>query len=401
MERRALIVTGAAEPEDVVNAALTRFSFAAPDWVPSLGAAVSRLRNEHFDLIIVPIHPDSPVDMSLLEHEIRRERPTHVIGTSNHSDSELILRALRAGVHEFLALPLNMSELSGALDRLSRRMSAKKVAEGKVIAVYSAKGGMGTTTVAVNLAAAIAQRHSTRRLALADLVVLGGDVRVMLNLKPLYDIGDLVMKVDRVDADLLFSLLTQATTGLWALPSSDNAEVLELIDSGAITTILSHLRSHFAYVIVDTEHFLSDRSLTALDTADRIMLVTQLSVTALRSAQRTLQLFERLGYGENKVAVVVNRHNADEALKVGDAESVLGRPIFAKLPNDYKACSEALTRGTPVVTSASASGLGRAYQLLAAKVSGVETNGAVPAEEASDEKRSRLTRLLRIGKKHA
>ena len=398
MERRALIVTGGAEPEDVVSSVLSRFGYGPPESVQSLGDVESRLRGgEHFDLIVVPIHADNPVDMHLLEREIRRGGATHVIGTSRQHDSELILRALRAGVHEFLTLPLKAEEFAEAMDRLARRVAGRKTKEGTFFAIYSAKGGLGTTTVAVNLAAALAQRHTTQRVALADLVVLGGDVRVMLNLKPLYDVGDLVMKVDRVDADLLFSLMSQAGGGLWALPSSDNTEVLELIDAAAVTTIVSQLKNHFGYVVADTEHSLSDRALTALDSADHVILVTQLSVTALRSAQRSLQLFDRLGYENGKVSVVVNRHDAQDALKLSDAENVLGHAIFGKLPNDYRTCSEALTRGVPVTTSAPSSHVARAYQALAAKLGGPDnatTDSTQPRTTPS-----RVTRLFNLRRK--
>jgi pilus assembly protein CpaE len=400
MERRALIVSGGAEPEDVVDTVLSRFGYGRAERVNSLGDVETRLRGgEHFDLIVVPIHADNPVDMHLLEREIRRGGATHVIGTSSQHDSELILRALRAGVHEFLTLPLNADEFAQAMDRLSRRASGRKTKEGKLFSVYSAKGGLGTTTVAVNLAAALAQRHTTQRVALADLVVLGGDVRVMLNLKPLYDVGDLVMKVDRVDADLLFSLMSQAGGGLWALPASDNTEVLELIDAAAATTIVSQLKTHFGFVVADTEHSLSDRALTALDAADRIILVTQLSVTALRSAQRSLQLFTRLGYEPGKVSVVVNRHDAHDALKLSDAENVLGHPIFGKLPNDYRTCSEALTRGVPLTVSAPSSQVARAYQALAAKLSGPETETTENGPPRNTP--SRVTRLFNLRRKQA
>ncbi|MGH7693774.1 MAG: AAA family ATPase [Gemmatimonadaceae bacterium] len=398
MERRALIVTGGAEPEDVVSSVLSRFGYGPAEWVQSLGVVESRLRGgEHFDLIVVPIHADNPVDMHLLEREIRRGGATHVIGTSQQHDSELILRALRAGVHEFLTLPLKNEEFAEAMDRLARRVAGRKTKEGKFFAVYSAKGGLGTTTVAVNLAAALAQRHTTQRVALADLVVLGGDVRVMLNLKPLYDVGDLVMKVDRVDADLLFSLMSQAGGGLWALPSSDNTEVLELIDAAATTTIVSQLKNHFGYVVADTEHSLSDRALTALDAADRVILVTQLSVTAVRSAQRSLQLFDRLGYENGKVSIVVNRHDAQDALKLSDAENVLGHAIFGKLPNDYRTCSEALTRGVPLTASAPSSQVARAYQALAAKLSGPENDTTDSAQPRTTP--SRVTRLFNLRRK--
>ena len=398
MERRALIVAGGAEPEEVVGAVLSRFGYGPAETVQSLGDVESRLRGgEHFDLIVVPIHADNPVDMHLLEREIRRSGATHVIGTSRQHDSELILRALRAGVHEFLTLPLKPEEFAEAMDRLARRVASRKTKEGKFFAIYSAKGGLGTTTVAVNLAAALAQRHTTQRVALADLVVLGGDVRVMLNLKPLYDVGDLVMKVDRVDAELLFSLMSQAGGGLWALPSSDNTEVLDLIDAAATTTIVSQLKNHFGYVVADTEHSLSDRALTALDAADRVILVSQLSVTALRSAQRSLQLFDRLGYENGKVSIVVNRHDAQDALKLSDAENVLGHSIFGKLPNDYRTCSEALTRGVPVTTSAPSSHVARAYQALAAKLSGPENHTTDSAQPHTTP--SRVSRLFNLRRK--
>lgn len=397
MDRIALFVGNAAEPMDVANEVLGRFGFRTAERVPTLAAAAARLRNDHFDLVVLSLEGIGPVEMTLIEREIR-QTSSHIIGTAPGTNPEIILSALRAGVHEFAASPIDAKEFGVCVDRLVRRMKQPASQAGTAIAVYSAKGGLGTTTVAVNLAAAIARQHPSRRVALADYVVVGGDVRVVLDLKPAYDVGDLVMKVDRIDADLLFSLLTQGPGRIWTLPSSDNPEVQDLIDANAAATIVSQLRMHFGYVVVDTEHYLSERTLSALDTVDRILLVTQLSVPALRSAQRTLQLFDRLGYPHQKVMAVVNRADAESPLSVRDAESVLGREIVWRLPNDFKACAEATTKGVPVIEYESNSALARSYMNLAAKLTGSTVDDGKVAGNGSDPD-SRMGRIFRLGRK--
>lgn len=397
MDRTVLFVGSAADPVDVASEVLSRFGFRSAEQVPTLAAAAARLRADHFDLVVLSLEGVGPVEMTLIEREIR-QTSSFIIGTALGANPELILSAMRAGIHEFANSPINAKEFGVCVDRLVRRMKAPASQAGTSIAVYSAKGGLGTTTVAVNLAAAIAKQHPARRVALADYVVVGGDVRVVLDLKPAYDVGDLVMKVDRIDADLLFSLLTQGPGGIWTLPSSDNPEVLELIDANAAATIVSQLRTHFGFVVVDTEHYLSERTLAALDAADRIVLVTQLSVPALRSAQRTLQLFDRLGYPHEKVMVIVNRADAQSPLAVRDAESVLGRGIVWRLPNDFRACAESTTKGVPLIDYEPNSTLARSYMNLAAKLTGSSADEGKPASNGTDTD-SRLGRLFRLGRK--
>jgi pilus assembly protein CpaE len=281
--------------------------------------------------------------------------------------------------------------LAGAIDRLLRR-SGGEVKRGVAVAVYGAKGGLGNTTVAVNLAYAFAKTRPDGRIAIADLVIGSGDVRVMLDLKPTYDLGDLAMKVDRIDADLLYSLLTQCTDAVWALPAAESPEVADLLDASASTAIVTQLRAHFAYTVLDCEHHLSDRTVAALDGADKIVLVTQLSVPALRSTQRTLQLCERLGYPSEKMCVVVNRFSNSDVLSPADAAQVLQHEIYWKLPNDYKNSAAALNKGVPVVAYDPATPLAVSYAQLAAKLGGVTSEGAVNANGRGES--SRLGRLF-------
>jgi pilus assembly protein CpaE len=390
------VVGGAAGQEESVNGVLARFGFAPAHYTVTVEQAAARLRDEHFDLVIIPLAGTDPVDLATLEREVRRAGSTALIGTAPHAEPELILRAMRSGVQEFVLHPPDPKELSAAVDRLLRRGRTEGARGGTTIAVYSAKGGLGTTTVAVNLAFGFARNNPEGRVVVADFVVSGGDVGVMLDLKPAYDIGDLVAKVQRIDADLLYSLLTPGSPGVWVLPSGDRPEAMEAVDGGAATAIVQQLRQHFAFTVIDCEHHLSDRTLAALDAADRVLLVTQLSVPALRSAQRTLAVFDRLGYGEEKVSVVVNRHESAGMITVEDAAKLLERPAFARLPNDYRAASSAIDTGKPVVEQAPTSALGRAFVGMSAKLGGVAVG---VSQNGVGRATGRLGQLLGFGRK--
>ncbi|HET7456666.1 MAG TPA: P-loop NTPase [Gemmatimonadaceae bacterium] len=397
MDRKALIVAGAAGPQDIANGVLQRFGFAPATLAHSVSDAAVLLRTEHYDLVVVPLQGTDPMDLASLDREVRRHRTTFVIGTAAQSDSDLILRAMRSGIQEFLLYPPEPKDFSGAVERLMRRTHADRKA-GTAIAVYSGKGGIGTSTVAVNLAFALARNRPDGRVALADMIASGGDVKVMLDLRPTYDMSDVVRKMDRIDTELLDSLLTPTSRGVWVLPASDNEEAAEVLDGAATTSLVDQLRSQFAYTVIDCEHHMSERTLAVLDGVDRILLVTQLNVSALRSAQRTLSLFQRLGYADDKVHVVVNRYQSGDIVTIPDAQQVLKREIYFKLPNDYQTAAGALTKGVPVAEHDPESHLAWGYSSLASRIEGAPTTTA-ELRAANRSNGSRLGRLFSIGRK--
>jgi pilus assembly protein CpaE len=253
--------------------------------------------------------------------------------------------------------------------------------------------------VALNLAHALGRNEPGARVALADFVVSGGDVAVMLDQRPAYDVGDLAHKLGQVDGALLDSLLATTKGGVAVLPASDRIETLELVDGNAATAIINALRAHYPYTVVDCEHHPTDRTLAAFDAADRIVVVTQLNVAAVRSAQRTLALFRRLGYDDDKIVVVANRAQPSDLISPEDAARVLERELFWRLPNDYRASEAALTRGVPVIESEPGSALGRAYLTLAAKLGTGQAADAPAAAPAAAPGASRFARIFSRGKK--
>lgn len=395
MQRRALIADNGAGPQSAVDAVLARFGFARTATVPDREHAFARMQDERFDLVILPLRDITPAELLALEREIRKDTSVSIIGTAPAAETDLIIRAMRAGIHEFLVYPPSAEELAGAVERLMRR-SNEAVDRGELVAVYSGKGGLGSTSVAVNLAQAFASNRTDARVALADLVVSGGDVRVFLNLKPAYDLSHLVAKGSQVDGELLNSILSPVPGGVWALPTSENPEPEEMFDAVSIGSILDLLRVHFAVTVADCEHHLSERTLTALDAADTILLVTHLSVASLRSTQRTLGLCRRLGYDEGKLCVVVNRYQSADVLPVQDAQELLKWPIYWKLPNDYRLSAASLTKGVPVAVEDPNSKLARSYKDLAAKLAGTSGAHAGFAASRNGKGGSRLKQLLGI-----
>jgi pilus assembly protein CpaE len=206
--------------------------------------------------------------------------------------------------------------------------------------------------------------------------------------------GDLLRKVDRIDGELLDSLMTSYGHALWVLPSSDDEETVERFDAAAATNVIEQMQAKFAYTVVDCEHHMSERTLAALDAADRIVLVTQLNVSALRSAQRTLSLFQRLGYADEKVLVVVNRYSSGDVVSLADAALLLKREVSFKIPNDYQTASAALTRGVAIAEEDASSQLAWSFSSLAARLNG----GPVP-NGTNGRGESRLGRLFSRGRK--
>ncbi|MEO5589054.1 MAG: P-loop NTPase [Gemmatimonadaceae bacterium] len=369
MQRRALIAANAAGSPESVAGVLARFGFARTVQAPDRETALEKMRDTHFDLVILPVDAMSPAELVTLEREIRKAPNVSVIATAMTAEPDLIVRAMRAGVHEFLVYPPKAEELAGSVERLMRR-TRSDTESGELIAVYSGKGGLGSTSIAVNLAQSFGAMRKDARVAIVDLVVAGGDVRVFLNLKPSYDISHLIAKGSQVDAELLNSVLTPCPGGVWALPTGDSPEDQDLFDSAAVGSVLGLLRQHFPVTIVDCEHHLSEATLAALDAADKVVIVTQLTVPALRSTQRSLAVFRRLGYDESKLCVVINRYQSADVLPVKDAEDLLQTQMYWKLPNDYRLSAASLTRGVPVTLDEPGSKLARGYADLVRKLSG-------------------------------
>lgn len=393
-KRLAIVVAGAAGPEDLLNQVLEPRGFLPVMLVATLSELTTQLRSRQPALVIVPLqHAANGTDFSLFEAELRRHPNTAAIGTSPHKDADTVLAAMRAGILEFLVNPIDANELTAAVSRVLSNITLPAQA-GRIYAVYSAKGGVGTSTVAVSLAWALSRQGNTRSGSLVDFTTAGAGVRVMLNINPMYDLGSIAARADRLDRDYLRSVMASHPDGVAVLAAAEELDAADPLDIKTAGRLLELLRHEYAYTVVDADHHFSDPTLASLDAADRILLVTQLEVSALRSAQRSLGVFARLGYPAEKVVLVVNRRSDRDRISITDAERVLGRPVEYRLPNDYTSCSDAIMHGQFVQKQAPTSPMVAAVSNMASMLTGT-TNGS--AENGAE--RSRLSRLF--GRKSA
>ncbi len=314
---------------------------------------------------IISLGANSDQAIQLIER-LKAECPeTAIISAAQETSAELILRSLRAGAREFLRLPIRTDEFKTVFDRIiefcaGQVSAAKKI--GRMTAVFSCKGGCGTSFIATNLAAAAA---AAVRTVLVDLNLEAGDLPLFLGLNPKYSIADMVARHGRLDERLISVFVTPFSTNLHLVASPKEVDPLDKIKPEHVFEVLQRLREYYDYIVLDPQHTFDAITLTALDQSDEVVLVLTLDLPAIRSAQRALQIFDRIGYPRTKVRIVVNRWSKQIDLDLRDVEKLLGKPVIGSLPSDYQTVVNSINLGTPLVKSNSRSKIAREIKRVA------------------------------------
>ena len=265
---------------------------------------------------------------------------------------EWILKLIRAGASEYLTRPVSPSELVDAVRKVVRSHNARRDVPGKkgeVISVYHPSGGVGTTSIAVNLAATLAAQGAAT--VLVDLNFSSSDVSAFLDLAPRYTLASMIPKGGQVDASFLKSILAPHPCGIHVLDGPDQVREAERITPELLEEVIGVLRTIFEYVVLDAGGELAGRNLAAFDLSDRILFVTVLSIPGLRTARRYLGALAGEGFGPDRVKLVVNRHQPKDRIKIPDAEKVLGIKTYHTLPNCFEELRTSIVRGAPLAVS--------------------------------------------------
>jgi pilus assembly protein CpaE len=314
-------------------------------------------------------------------------------GTSGHipiimltaeKEVEQKVRGLRAGADDYLVKPFHQAELLARMKSLLARFQTRegtgggKAPMGKLLAFYGAKGGVGTTTLAINAAIAL-HDEQTRRVALVDGVLQFGDHRVFLDLgNDRKSISDLV-SAPSIDADLMKSVLVRHDSGVDLLLAPPSPEDGDLVTEAQMGQSLAILRTMYDYVVVDVEKRLGDLTLSVLDHADMIFVVMTADLSCLKNVRLVLEALGRIGYESSRVKLLLNRSNAFTGISVQAAEGALKRQFEFKITNEYRVAISAQNSGTPFSFSKPDSPLGREIAQLAAAV---DRASAPPAKAA-------------------
>lgn len=304
-------------------------------------------------LIALDANPDKGLD--LVAHLRQKSPECAILVSSGSTDASLILRAMRSGVREFLTHPLQLEDLVGALDRISTNhfVGGKGRNRGcQMIALAGATGGVGTTSLAVNLSCILAAEEENS-VALVDLDLSLGDADVFLDTIPDYSLVDVAQNVSRLDFNLLKRSLTKHSSGVYLLPRPLQLEDVKLITPDDLQRVIGLLKATFTHLIVDCSKGYSAIDMVALQMADHVLLVTQLDLPCLRNIVRLMMSFDQIEGLKQKVKVVVNRMGLDHGqISMKKAEETIGAPVYWQLPNDYRTMVEVRNNGVPLVEQA-------------------------------------------------
>lgn len=301
-----------------------------------------------------------------------------VVASADKLSTELMTRAIRAGAQEILVQPPQEEEVHEIIGKARNLLNADNRAqptrEGKVIVCFSSKGGVGKTTISCNLAVLLAQRLGAGKVALIDANTQAPNIAPMLDLRSEHWLRDAISEYRRLDSDMLRQFMTlHASSGLDVLAhSSDNPLGLDFSED-QLSKILLVAKGTYDYTIVDTFPLLSSLNLAVMDLADRILLVTEGVVPAIRSAKYNLQMLEQAGYGQNRIEVVLNRFTRFRGNVTPELiAETLNWPISHVLPYDVHA-TVAANNGQAVCEMFPEQNLTLALSVLTDSLTGVET----------------------------
>ncbi|AGA26298.1 AAA family ATPase [Singulisphaera acidiphila] len=357
------------DPIDESRLALLRVISGVPDlWLAEVcGAyqgAANRVAEIQPDLAIVVMDSDSEQAFDLIQQMTQQSPNVVVLPASKQHDTSVILRVIRAGAREFLTLPTRPEELLESVNRITTRKDEKpeEVKRGpQLIAVTAAAGGVGCTSLAVNLATTLA-KASAHETILVDFDLMFGSIDACLDIVTDNTLQGIVQSVDRLDQTLLKRSLTRHSSGLYLLPHPTAMEESAQIDPDALRRVMMMLKASFPTVIIDTSKGLQSSDFLAFEMADVILLAVQLDLTCLRNTARLLHLFQQFEGLTDRVRLVVNRSGAhDSEISLKKAEETLQMPVAWQIPNATKSFNLARARGVPLDEVASGS---KAHQAI-------------------------------------
>ncbi len=358
--------------------------------------------DQHPDEYVVVLGPSVELQGALTTAEqLRISRPTVSVVLLRHQfDTDVLTKAMQAGVRDVVVAGGDDQALTGAVARAHQLHQALRGPGGarnlgRVVTVFSPKGGVGKTTTSVNLAVALNDRGA-RKVCLVDMDLAFGDVAITMQLFPTHSIEQAVGAENSVDLAMLEGMLTRAQDSLSILAAPPHPDVRERISPLLISRILRALRDGFDYVVVDTSPSFDEATLTALDETDECVIVATLDVPTLKNVKVALETMDMLSIARGHRHLYLNRADEAVGISIDKVESILNMPVVAQAASaiDIAAATNA---GTPIVSHNPSHPASQAYFRLASAVAGDPVGVPAPATaDQHDQTRSRG--LFRRGK---
>jgi len=338
------------------------------------------------DVVVIDIDSDEDKAIQLIGTVKTAFPSCGIVAVSNRSDGQLILKAMRNGAGEFVTTPLQVEELISALNRVTNNSAGvPRNKSGYVVSIAGASGGVGSTTVAVNLACMLAASPQNS-VVLVDLDLALGDADVFLDAMPDYTILDVATSISRLDLTMLRRSLTKHELGTYLLPRPYNIEDIDQITTEDFKKVMNLLKASFTHMVIDLSKSFRQLDTLAMEMSDHVLLLTQLDLPCLRNVVRILSSLDRQETVEDKLRVVVNRVGIEKnQISFSSAEETINREIFWKIPNNYGVVAESRNNGVPLIKHAPKAAVTLSLAELAQKL----CSTSAELTDESDEKKEK------------
>jgi len=325
------------------------------------------------DVLILEIGEDPKKEFQLI-HKIQDSGVVREIFlTSSHLEPNLLLQALRAGAKEFFSQPIKKDEIKEALLKFRERrektkFDGDKKKKGKIIDIIGSKGGVGNTTIAVNLATSLIESGRSPLVALIDMNLLFGEIPIFLNIESGFNWGEVARNITRLDSTYLMSILFKHSSGVYVLPSPTGLDGVNVATPEIIALLLGVMRNVFDYIVIDGGQAIDDISLKILEMSETVLLVGILSLPCLTNLKRLLWIFQKLGYPQQDIIkIIINRHQEKKSvISLTEAEESINQKIYWFVPNDYPTTMSAINQGKTLSSVAPGAEVSKNLRELAA-----------------------------------
>jgi pilus assembly protein CpaE len=327
------------------------------------------------DLLIYELGDQVENDFQLIESLKNVNLVGEVFLTATNPAPEVLMRAIKIGAKEFLSQPIDSNQLRQAVEAIKKKAEDTRPKEaikfGRILTLLGSKGGVGTTTLAVNMAVEFAEEKRRNSVALVDMNLVYGEIPLFLEIKPKYNLGEITKHINRLDPTFLMDILSKHHSGVYVLPSESYWREGEKTTPKIMERILTLLKRMFDYIIIDAGTSINDSTIKAFEMSDLIFIVSVLSLPCLANTSKLLTSLNEIGYPQReRIKVIINRYVKQSELTLKDASEGIKKDIYWTIPNDYKTTMNAINQGLPLSSVASHSPINKSLQELVATISG-------------------------------
>jgi pilus assembly protein CpaE len=375
-EKVRVLMTGSCEGLAELKDALERhLEVELVAWSEHAADAASVLAGGHLGVVLHGTRSSALPQSELAQ--IREHTRAPVILLASGESSALLEDALEADVADVLLLPQMTENIVFAIRKAShsgRKAQGRPGRRGRIVTVFSPKGGTGKTVIATNTAAAVA-KHEGKKALLLDLDLQFGDAAIMLGIEPEKTIYDLVVAPGELDTEKLAGYVTRHASGLDILPAPLRPEDAELVTEAKLAQLLEVARESYDLIVVDTSPFFHGPMLATLDRTDELLLLCGLDVPTLKNVRLALQTLELLSFPPDRIRVVLNRANSKVGMKPTEVEGALDVKVRFEIPSD-RAVPLSVNRGNPAVLAEAKGDFARAIRTMAKTLAPAEAEKA-------------------------